>query len=128
MHVIHSEKKSYGYQMNQGIAHATGEYIGIVETDDLIQEDMFAFLYDEAIQENADYVKGISEGFYQGLGDSHGDFRLYLIITWRINVLLFQKSHQNYLYMIISYGMEYIVVNLCKQSYLTKQQALLFRI
>ena len=68
VHVIHSEKKSYGYQMNQGIAHATGEYIGIVETDDLIQEDMFAFLYDEAIQENADYVKGISEGFYQGLG------------------------------------------------------------
>ena len=68
VHVIHSEKKSYGYQMNQGIAHATGEYIGIVETDDLIQKDMFAFLYDEAIRENADYVKGISEGFYQGLG------------------------------------------------------------
>lgn len=65
VHVVHSEKKSYGYQMNLGIAHAMGEYIGIVETDDVIQPDMFAVLYDEAICENADYVKGTSEGFFQ---------------------------------------------------------------
>ena len=65
VHVIRSEKQSYGYQMNLGIAHAMGEYIGIVETDDVIQPDMFAVLYDEAICENADYVKGISEGFFQ---------------------------------------------------------------
>lgn len=69
VHVIHSEKKSYGYQMNLGIACATGEYIAIVETDDVIVQDMLAVLYDEAIHENADYVKGTSEGFYQGPGE-----------------------------------------------------------
>ena len=34
--LLHSDKKSYGYQMNMGIDAATGEYIGIVETDDYI--------------------------------------------------------------------------------------------
>lgn len=63
--VMHSAKKSYGYQMNYGIANAKGEYIGIVEMDDVIQQDMCAFLYEEAVRENADYVKGTSEGFYR---------------------------------------------------------------
>lgn len=77
VHVIHSEKKSYGYQMNQGISCATGEYIGIVETDDIIQPDMYTVLYDEAIRENADYVKGTSEGFYQGPEK----------VTWRFPII-----------------------------------------
>lgn len=63
--VIHSETKSYGYQMNQGIAQALGEYIGIVETDDIVQKDMLALLYEQAVYEQADYVKGTGEGFYQ---------------------------------------------------------------
>ncbi|MCR2065245.1 glycosyltransferase family 2 protein, partial [Campylobacter helveticus] len=32
--LIISDKKSYGYQMNLGIAAASGEYVGIVESDD----------------------------------------------------------------------------------------------
>lgn len=44
--VIRSDKKSYGYQVNQGIAAAEGEYIGIVETDDYIEKDMFEKLYE----------------------------------------------------------------------------------
>ena len=34
--LVHSEKKSYGYQVNLGIQMARGKYIGIVETDDFI--------------------------------------------------------------------------------------------
>lgn len=63
--VFHSKKKSYGYQMNLGISMATGEYIGIVETDDMIQLDMFEALYKKAVDSEADYVKGTSEGFYR---------------------------------------------------------------
>ena len=44
--ILHSDKKSYGYQMNLGISHANGEYIGIVETDDFIDEKMYEKLYD----------------------------------------------------------------------------------
>ncbi len=43
--IMHSDKKSYGYQMNQAIDAAKGEYIGIVETDDYIASDMFESLY-----------------------------------------------------------------------------------
>ena len=48
--VIHSEKQSYGYQVNQGIEAANGEYIGIVETDDYIEKDMYRKLYQTAVE------------------------------------------------------------------------------
>jgi len=77
IHIFHSSVKSYGYQMNWGISLAKGKYIGIVETDDIVEHNMFELLYSEAISENADYVKGTSEGFFQS---SHG-------IEWRFSIL-----------------------------------------
>lgn len=44
--LIHSDMKSYGHQMNLGISNAKGTYIGIVETDDYVDERMFEALYD----------------------------------------------------------------------------------
>lgn len=61
--VIHSDRKSYGYQMNLGISMATGDYVGVVETDDLIEPDMFETLYVLAVSSQADYVKGMGESF-----------------------------------------------------------------
>lgn len=55
--LIHSEKKSYGYQMNLGMDEARGEYIGIVETDDSIEPDMYEVLYRTAVEHDLDYVK-----------------------------------------------------------------------
>lgn len=43
--LLHSDKKSYGYQMNLAISKANGEYIGIVETDDYVAPEMFEELY-----------------------------------------------------------------------------------
>ena len=59
--IINSEKKSYGYQMNLGFDAAKGEYLGIVETDDFADPDMFEKLYDQAVKDDADVVKS---GFY----------------------------------------------------------------
>lgn len=61
--MISSDKKSYGYQMNLGLSLATGEYIGVVETDDMIYRDMYEKLYTIAEFSHADYVKGAVEGF-----------------------------------------------------------------
>lgn len=61
--VIVSDKKSYGYQVNLGISLARGEYIGIVETDDLIVSDMYETLYYKAKAVEADYVKGTAKAF-----------------------------------------------------------------
>ncbi len=55
--LVQSEKKSYGYQMNIGIAAARGEYIGIVETDDYIEKKMYESLYNIAVVNKADIVK-----------------------------------------------------------------------
>lgn len=57
IHVIVSDKKSYGYQMNLGLDAANGEYIGIVETDDWVEPDMFENLWNAAKQNNVDIVK-----------------------------------------------------------------------
>ncbi|MDE6620062.1 MAG: glycosyltransferase [Lachnospiraceae bacterium] len=58
---ILSDKKSYGYQINLGIDMARGEYLGIVETDDSIEPDMYEVLYKAASENDLDYVKA---GFY----------------------------------------------------------------
>ena len=55
--VVHSEQKSYGYQVNLGIELSQGEYIGIVEADDYIEKDMYEILYRNAYEIGADYVR-----------------------------------------------------------------------
>lgn len=64
VHVLQSGRKSYGYQVNIGIAQAKGDYIGIVDTDDEIVCDMYEVLYRAAVESGADYVKGTAKGFY----------------------------------------------------------------
>jgi glycosyltransferase involved in cell wall biosynthesis len=57
IHIIHSDKKSYGYQMNLGLKAAQGEYIGIVETDDFASLNMCEVLYLKAKKSSAQVVK-----------------------------------------------------------------------
>lgn len=59
--IIHSKKKSYGYQMNLGLQNAKGDYIGIVEADDVIAENMYEDLL-SLTKEKPDFVK---ELYYQ---------------------------------------------------------------
>ena len=59
----HSEVRSYGHQMNMGLNMAMGEYIGIVETDDYITQDMFEKLY--AAASNANKPDVVKSPFYQ---------------------------------------------------------------
>ena len=84
--IVHSEKRSYGYQLNLGIAMAAGEYVGVVETDDFIVPEMYERLYHEAIQTEMDYVKGavqlfveVSPGLYwEGpIGRTFGEDDMY---------------------------------------------------
>lgn len=64
--VIHSEKRSYGYQVNLGMDFATGEYFAIVETDDYIAPTMYRDLCEIADREKLDFVKA---DFYRFTGD-----------------------------------------------------------
>lgn len=62
--VFRSDKKSYGYQMNLGISKAQGDYIGIVETDDFIDEKMYETLYDLTDNGSVDIAKVNFYHFY----------------------------------------------------------------
>ena len=55
--VIVSDKKSYGYQVNVGFQNASAPYIGIVETDDIVDFRMFQKLYKSAVENDVDVVK-----------------------------------------------------------------------
>ena len=59
--LLTSDIKSYGHQVNLGLAAAQGEYIGIVETDDFIDADMYQSLYD--IAASSDYPDVVKSGY-----------------------------------------------------------------
>ena len=55
--IIDKQNEGYGKSMNRGLDAATGEYVGIVESDDWVEPDAFEKLYNIAKQNNADLVK-----------------------------------------------------------------------
>lgn len=56
--VINKSNSGYGHTMNMGLNAATGEYIGIIESDDFADTHMFEDLYKLAKEYDADIVKG----------------------------------------------------------------------
>lgn len=55
--IIDKPNSGYGHTMNVGMKNATGEYIGIVESDDYVKENMFKVLYEKATILDLDFIK-----------------------------------------------------------------------
>ena len=55
--IINKTNSGYGDSMNRALALAQGEYVGIVESDDFIDECMFEALYAVAVREDAEIVR-----------------------------------------------------------------------
>ena len=60
--IIDKNNSGYGDSMNQGFEASTGEYLGIVESDDFAELDMFERLYEAAVKYDLDVCKS---GFYR---------------------------------------------------------------
>ena len=56
---IHQENSGYSKAVNRGIELARGEYIGIIESDDWIDDDMYESLYKNAKKNKTDITKGM---------------------------------------------------------------------
>lgn len=73
--VITKKNSGYGDSMNRGLEKARGEYIGIVESDDWVDIDMFENLYDIAVENDVEVVKS-NFYFFSGLGNTNKKFQL----------------------------------------------------
>ena len=63
--VIHKKNEGYGKAINTGIEHATAEYLGIVESDDFIEKDMYQVLYDTMNEKHVDVIKADYYSVYE---------------------------------------------------------------
>ncbi|MGM9787040.1 MAG: glycosyltransferase family 2 protein [Candidatus Cryptobacteroides sp.] len=66
--VISKPNTGYGDTMNIGLEKASGKYIGIIESDDWIEKDMFERLYNEAVKYNLDCSRCLFEQFNEITG------------------------------------------------------------
>lgn len=55
--VIHQENSGYSAAVNLGISLSIGDYVGIVESDDMVDVSMYENLFNKAIKNNADIAK-----------------------------------------------------------------------
>jgi glycosyltransferase involved in cell wall biosynthesis len=55
--IINKKNTGYGHTMNVGLDTATGDYIGILETDDFLSLNMFEELYYIAVENDLDSVR-----------------------------------------------------------------------
>ena len=76
--VINKDNGGYGSAMNVGLKAATGEYIGIVESDDFVDNNMFEELYKQAVINEVDIVKS---NYYE-YSDSYGIQNNFIEALW----------------------------------------------
>lgn len=69
--IIDKPNGGYGHSMNKGFDQAEGEYIGIVESDDYADLDMFEKLYACAKEHELDVVKSGFYYFYSKNGEQN---------------------------------------------------------
>lgn len=55
---VHQKNQGYSAAVNAGLRLARGEYVGIIESDDWVEPEMYRLLYEKAVRFKADIVKG----------------------------------------------------------------------
>ena len=83
--VLNQPNGGYGKAMNAGMRIASGEYVGIVEPDDMVSLTMFEDLYKAAVENDLDIVKA---DFYKLQTEESGS--LYLVYQ------ALDKNHEFY--------------------------------
>lgn len=71
--VIHKENGGASEAKNLGVMHASGEYLTLIDGDDLIEKDLIATLYRHCKEEQAD----IAMGHYFRYDESDGKFHVF---------------------------------------------------
>ena len=70
---VHQKNSGYSAAVNKGISMASGEYIGIIESDDWIEPDMYEKLYADAKKYKTDVTKGMFTNYNSTLPEGIRD-------------------------------------------------------
>ena len=73
IHMIDKPNAGYGHSINRGIEAARGRYIGIVESDDWIEPDMFETLHARAEEHELDIVR-VNYWLYWSVPEPRNEF------------------------------------------------------
>ena len=80
--VVDKQNTGYGDTMNLGIKKARGKYIGIVESDDYVDSEMFRSLYELAEDNDSDMVKGNFYYYYTDLSEDSSQYDKEIGAVW----------------------------------------------
>ncbi len=93
--LVDKKNSGYGDSMNRGLKKATGEYIGIVESDDWIELDMFEKLYETALDGQAEVVKANFYNYYTNPAYKHLDGTIEKVVNSKETGQIIDTSTQN---------------------------------
>lgn len=84
--VTHEKNQGLSAARNSGIAIATGEYIGFVDSDDFVELTMMEKLYGKAIKKNADLVIGNVYLYFEDTGKTQifRDERFFMYLAGQV--------------------------------------------
>jgi len=88
--IIDKKNTGYGHSMNLGIIQSTGKYIGIVESDDFAELNMFETLLNIAEKNDIDVVKG---NYYQYINGR--DYKTNIIPNVKYNEVFHPYNYPN---------------------------------
>lgn len=94
--VVNKKNSGYGDSMNKGLDRATGEYVGIVESDDFIDLDAFEKMYKLARKHELDVLKS---NFYEYVTKKKRDVaKSNMFLPDEENEVLDTREHRHVLY------------------------------
>ena len=81
--VIHQQNKGVSSARNRALDYATGDYIGFLDGDDFIHEEMYQTLYEKSITEDAvigvcNYIKVYEETLLKDIQPGSGEVMSYI--------------------------------------------------
>lgn len=92
--IINKINSGYGDSMNKGLNFATGEYIGVVESDDFVDTNMFEELYNIAKKNNCEIVKS---DWFQYWTDKNLNRKFGKIPRYKCNKIINAKKDKSLL-------------------------------